>query len=122
MACELGRVDTVLSNRKLSVVETQDQVAWTGKGQGRPGKGVYSGNILKSASKRDELMKQKQRDGEEETVKNEEVELSFVHVTFGEEENHPSSDIDQGLEIQDQPQRENKSSKINSESPAYGVW
>lgn len=49
-------------------------------------------------------MKQKQKNGKEETVKNKEVELSFVHVTFGEEEHHPSSDIYQGLEIQDQPQ------------------
>lgn len=40
------------------MVETQVWVARTGKGQGRSGKGVYSGNTLKSASKRDELMKQ----------------------------------------------------------------
>lgn len=29
------------------------RLAWTGKGQGRPEKGVYSGNILKSASNRE---------------------------------------------------------------------
>lgn len=49
----------------------------------------------------DNLALGKSREMAEETVKNEEAELSFVQVTFGEEGNYPSSDIYQGLETQD---------------------
>lgn len=56
---------------------------------------------------------QKQRDCKEETVKNEDVEFRFVHVKLKEKEKHPSSDIHQGLEIQDQPQRESTSNKMS---------
>lgn len=45
-------------------------------------------------------------------VKNE-VDFGFVHVKLEEEEKHPSSDVPQGLEIQDRPQMKSPSNKIS---------
>lgn len=42
-----------------------------------------------------------------------EVDFGFVHVKLEEEEKHPSSDVPQGLEIQDRPQMEIPSNKIS---------